>query len=887
VNPTLEQRIAMELKELRGSRVGWRQGVVTDDDPLTVRLGGSGTEVLVQGIDGLVYNVSDVVTVLVQGSDMLAVGKAAASPSGGASYSAGDGLDLAANSFSVDLAAGGGLKIVSTELAADFGTGAGKVTEGNDARLSDQRTPSDNSVTSAKIVDGAIVNADVNASAAIALSKLAAGSSAQVIVADGSGVPTYRAMSGDVTIGNTGVAAIGTGVIVNADVNASAAIAYSKLNLASSITSADIVNGTIVDADVSAGAGLSQSKISGLTSDLAAKAPLASPALTGNPTAPTPSPGDADTSIATTGFVDLEVGLAAAGFTVKPQADYATVQALDSYVGTGTGTLEASANGTLLSALGLEAERWDYNLTFGWIATPYAIARDSSGNLFVTAYTAAVGYHVVKFNSSGVYQTHFGSTGSGNGQFGGACYGIAIDSSNNIYVADRSNRRIQKFNSSGTYQAQVGSAGSGNGQFGGSSPAGLCCDSSDNVFAADTANNRVQKFNSSLTYQSQFGSFGTGNGQFDRPHGIARDSSNNMFVTEHGNDRIQKFNSSGTYQSQFGSLGSGDGEFDLPTAIAIDSSNNMYVADSNNCRIQKFNSSGTYQAQFGSVGTAHGQFFGIPGVAVDGSGNLFVNDRGNSRVEKFLYTAAAAVATGQSVIVKDQNFGGPHVDHGVFEITATGGVSAKWELTRRDDLDTSAEVPSGLLVNARRRGPIIPGGMWYISTADPITLDTTPITWEQFLPGGYPTPHAASHEPGGADEPASSILGIHTLTTSFTTTGTHTTMQDEGLTIPVTYLANRRLKITLKVNPNPSGGAPNIVRYQVLRNATTVGMWQIRQENIGVISQTFVAYVDGPATGATETFKVQMLATPNNTAVQSYADGSFTRQLIIEDVGPV
>ncbi len=40
-----------------------------------------------------------------------------------------------------------------------------------------------------------------------------------------------------------------------------------------------------------------------LTSGLAAKAPLASPALTGNPTAPTQAPGDSDTSIATTAFV--------------------------------------------------------------------------------------------------------------------------------------------------------------------------------------------------------------------------------------------------------------------------------------------------------------------------------------------------------------------------------------------------------------------------------------------------------------------------------------------------------------------------------------------------------------------------------------------------------
>jgi len=79
------------------------------------------------------------------------------------------------------------------------------------------------------IGSGVIVDADVNASAAIALSKLASGTDGQIIVANGSGVPAYVAMSGDVTISNAGVTAIGSGVIVDADINASAAIATSKL----------------------------------------------------------------------------------------------------------------------------------------------------------------------------------------------------------------------------------------------------------------------------------------------------------------------------------------------------------------------------------------------------------------------------------------------------------------------------------------------------------------------------------------------------------------------------------------------------------------------------------------------------------------------------------
>lgn len=79
------------------------------------------------------------------------------------------------------------------------------------------------------IGSGVIVNADISASAAIALSKLASGSSAQIIVGDASGVPTYRSMSGDISISNTGVTSIASGAIVNADISSLASISLSKL----------------------------------------------------------------------------------------------------------------------------------------------------------------------------------------------------------------------------------------------------------------------------------------------------------------------------------------------------------------------------------------------------------------------------------------------------------------------------------------------------------------------------------------------------------------------------------------------------------------------------------------------------------------------------------
>lgn len=58
-----------------------------------------------------------------------------------------------------------------------------------------------------------------------------------------------------------------------------------------------------------------QSDIINLVADLALKAPLASPALTGNPTAPTPAINDNDTSIATTAYVIAQ------GTTVAPLMD--------------------------------------------------------------------------------------------------------------------------------------------------------------------------------------------------------------------------------------------------------------------------------------------------------------------------------------------------------------------------------------------------------------------------------------------------------------------------------------------------------------------------------------------------------------------------------------
>ncbi len=95
----------------------------------------------------------------------------------------------------------------------------------------------DSQITSAKIADGTIVNADIASDAAIDASKVNLGtinSATATALATGrtislTGDVTYTSPSFDGSGNVTAAAAIGSGVVVNADVNASAAIAHSKL----------------------------------------------------------------------------------------------------------------------------------------------------------------------------------------------------------------------------------------------------------------------------------------------------------------------------------------------------------------------------------------------------------------------------------------------------------------------------------------------------------------------------------------------------------------------------------------------------------------------------------------------------------------------------------
>jgi hypothetical protein len=90
-------------------------------------------------------------------------------------------------------------------------------------------TSGDTNTVTSTMVDASLVNANLAAGAAIAFSKLAALTSAQILVGNGSNVPTAVAVTGDISINNAGLTAIASGVIVDGDISGSAAITGSKI----------------------------------------------------------------------------------------------------------------------------------------------------------------------------------------------------------------------------------------------------------------------------------------------------------------------------------------------------------------------------------------------------------------------------------------------------------------------------------------------------------------------------------------------------------------------------------------------------------------------------------------------------------------------------------
>ena len=182
-----------------------------------------------------------------------------------------------------------------------------------------------------------------------------------------------------------------------------------------------------------------------------------------------------------------------------------------------------------------------------------------------------------------------GPPGSGNpGSSFSKPTDVAWDKTGNIYIADGigNNNRVAKFDRDGRFIRHWGSTGSGQGQFNGVKA--LALDAQDNVYVADAGNKRVQVFDADGTFKAEFGNVGT-----PRAMCITKGATQYLFISHTGDEdgmedaTIYKVRLDGTVVGRFGSAGKLPKEFGLANSLDCRSESQLLVGEMTNWRVQK------------------------------------------------------------------------------------------------------------------------------------------------------------------------------------------------------------------------------------------------------------------------------------------------------------
>jgi sugar lactone lactonase YvrE len=310
---------------------------------------------------------------------------------------------------------------------------------------------------------------------------------------------------------------------------------------------------------------------------------------------------------------------------------------------------------------------------------PAGIATDASGNVYIAdpvnqrirKVTVSTGkISTIAGNGRAGY---FGDGGAATSAELNVPYGVALDGFGNLYIADFYNYRIRKVGGgTGKISTVAGNGRSGYSGDGGAAtsaeigPAyGISVDSSGRIFVADTFNCAIREVDTSNKMHTVAGSgpsscgfSGDGSAattaQLSDPYGVAVDTSDHMFIADYGNDRIRKASLGGTINTAAGNgtgyfagngvLGIRASLFNVTGAVP-DASGNVYIVDQNNCVIRKVAAStgiiSTFAGIAGSCGysgdgrAATSALLNNPAKAVpDSAGNVYIADAANHVIRK-------------------------------------------------------------------------------------------------------------------------------------------------------------------------------------------------------------------------------------------------------------
>ncbi|HSB13927.1 MAG TPA: hypothetical protein VLE22_05675 [Bryobacteraceae bacterium] len=297
------------------------------------------------------------------------------------------------------------------------------------------------------------------------------------------------------------------------------------------------------------------------------------------------------------------------------------------------------------------------------LGVPSGVAVDAGGNLYIGD---TGNYRIRKVSAAGIISTVAGDGSPGySGDNGPAIsaqisrpYGVAVDAGGNLYIADADNNRIRKISVAGIITTVAGNGSAGYSGDGGPAisaqldyPWGVALDASGNLYIADLRNSRIRKVSVARVITTVAGNGSAGysgdggpavNAQFFNLYAVAVDASGNLHIADTGNSRIRKVSAAGivTTTAGNGSLSySGDGgpaasaQLSQPRGVAVDAGGNLYIADTDNFRVRKVSATGiiTTVAGNGSRGysgdggpATSAQLLNLYAVAAGASGNLYL-----------------------------------------------------------------------------------------------------------------------------------------------------------------------------------------------------------------------------------------------------------------------
>jgi hypothetical protein len=279
-------------------------------------------------------------------------------------------------------------------------------------------------------------------------------------------------------------------------------------------------------------------------------------------------------------------------------------------------------------------------------------------------------------------------------------YGIAVDTSGNIIVADAFNNKIRKVTPAGvvTTVAGTGAPGFKDGPAGSAlflSPPAVAVDGNNNIYVGDNDNYKVRMISPNGIVSTIAGSaVGQSNGpdstaKFYGPTWMAIDAKNNIYVCDAHYIRTISGGSVGTlydgksYTSTLNSF----------TSIALAPNGNLVLLDDYGANIFSLTTSGSFSVLAGNGILAYldgpasaASFSSASGLCVDAAGNILVADAANQRIRMISPTGVVSTIAGSGT-AGDSDAAGTsaqfYYPHGVAVDNKTGNIYVLEPMTNR------------------------------------------------------------------------------------------------------------------------------------------------------------------------------------------------------------